>query len=155
MPEPLPGQASGEPAPAGRLELSAPATPAMLDLLHNVLETLWEQHADVADSDRIRFETAVIEVLGNIVEHAYELDDAPTDVLRRFDVTLSASDEQLVARFGDNGIPMAIDLSRVAMPDEDAESGRGLALAVAALDDLSYERVDGRNIWHLTCRRRG
>jgi serine/threonine-protein kinase RsbW len=106
-------------------------------------------------ADRIRFETAVIEVLGNIVEHAYELDAAPADALRRFDVSLSATSDELVARFGDNGIPMAIDLSEVTMPGVDAESGRGLALAVAALDDLSYERVDGRNLWRLTCRRRG
>lgn len=151
MPEP----ATGGSAHAGRLDLSAPATPAMLDLVHSVLEKLWEQHADVAMTDRIRFETAVIEVLGNIVEHAYELDDAPADVLRRFDVSLSATDDELVARFGDNGIPMAIDLSEVVMPGDDAESGRGLALAAAAVDDLSYERIEGRNLWRLTCRRRG
>lgn len=151
MPEPGTDGAAHE----ARLELSAPATPAMLDLVHTVLEKLWEQHDDVAMSDRIRFETAVIEVLGNIVEHAYELDASPADVLRRFDVCLSATRDELVARFGDNGMPMAIDLSEVAMPGQDAESGRGLALAVAALDDLGYERVDGRNLWRLTCRRRG
>ena len=44
-----------------------------------------------------------------------------------------------------------IDLSSVAMPDELAESGRGLALAMAAVDDLSYEREGGRNLWRLTC----
>jgi serine/threonine-protein kinase RsbW len=151
MPEPSRDEAEHD----ARLDLSAPATPAMLDLVHAVLEKLWEQHEDVATADRIRFETAVIEVLGNIVEHAYELDAAPADVLRRFDVSLSATSDELVARFGDNGIPMALDLSEVTMPGVDAESGRGLALAVAALDDLSYERVDGRNLWRLTCRRRG
>jgi serine/threonine-protein kinase RsbW len=151
----MPELGGDESANAARLDLSAPATPAMLDLVHTILEKLWEQHEDVAMTDRIRFETAVIEVLGNIVEHAYELDAAPTDVLRRFDVSLSASADELVARFGDNGIPMAIDLSEVTMPGDDAESGRGLALAVAALDDLRYERVDGRNLWRLTCRRRG
>jgi serine/threonine-protein kinase RsbW len=151
----MPDPTTDRPDHEARLDLSAPATPAMLDLVHSVLEKLWEQHEDVSMADRIRFETAVIEVLGNIVEHAYELDAEPTDVLRRFDVSLSATDEELVARFGDNGIPMALDLSAVTMPDDDAESGRGLALAVAALDDLSYDRVDGRNLWRLTCRRRG
>jgi serine/threonine-protein kinase RsbW len=151
MPEPSRDEADHE----ERLDLSAPATPAMLDLVHSVLEKLWEQHDDVDLADRIRFETAVIEVLDNIVEHAYELDAAPADVLRRFDVSLSATPDELVARFGDNGIPMAIDLSEVTMPGDDAESGRGLALAIAALDDLGYQRVDGRNLWRLTCRRRG
>ena len=37
------------------------------------------------------------------------------------------------------------------MPDADAESGRGLALAAAAVDDMSYERVEGRNHWRLRC----
>ena len=141
----------------GRLELSGPATPEMLDLVHAVLERLWADHADVSQGDRARFETAVIEILGNIVEHAYRLDpsDDPDDgSARRFDVTLAATDEELVAAFGDNGMPVALDLSNVTMPDEDAESGRGLALAAAAVDDLSYERVEGRNHWRLLCVRR-
>lgn len=137
---------------AGRLELSAPATPEMLELVHAVLERLWEAHEDVAMADRVRFETAVVEVLGNIIEHAYEL-DSPAAGNRRFDVSLVASETELVAAFGDDGLPMAIDLSTVAMPDELAESGRGLALAMAALDDLSYERQGGRNLWRLTCTR--
>src|SRR6476659_5709935 len=130
----------------GRLELSGPATPEMLDLVHAVLERLWADHDDVSQGDRARFETAVIEILGNIVEHAYRLDpsDDPNDEsARRFDVYLVATDEELVAAFGDNG-----------MPDEDAESGRGLALAAAAVDDLFYERVQGRNHWRLLCVRR-
>jgi len=141
----------------GRLELSGPATPEMLDLVHAVLERLWADHADVSRGDRARFETAVIEILGNIVEHAYRLDpsDDPNDEsARRFDVSLVATDEELVAAFGDNGMPVALDLSNVTMPDEDAESGRGLALAAAAVDDLSYERVQGRNHWRLLCVRR-
>jgi serine/threonine-protein kinase RsbW len=141
----------------GRLELSGPATPEMLDLVHAVLERLWADHDDVSQGDRARFETAVIEILGNIVEHAYRLDpsDDPDDEsARRFDVSLVATDEELVAAFGDNGMPVALDLSNVAMPDEHAESGRGLALAAAAVDDLSYERVEGRNHWRLLCVRR-
>ena len=139
-----------------RLELSAPATPDMVDLVHAVLEKLWAAHDDVGMTDRIRFETAVIEILGNIVEHAYELDaPAPGAITaRRFDVRLTATDRELVASFGDDGIPMALDLSDVVMPGEDAESGRGLALAMAALDDLTYDRQDGRNHWRLMCVRR-
>lgn len=141
----------------GRLELWGPATPEMLDLVHAVLDQLWADHDDVSEGDRARFETAVIEILGNIVEHAYRLDpsDYPdVESARRFDVSLLATDEELVAAFGDNGMPVALDLSNVTMPDEDAESGRGLALAAAAVDDLSYARVEGRNHWRLLCVRR-
>jgi serine/threonine-protein kinase RsbW len=150
------GIGGGTPAP-GRLELSAPADPAILDLVHAMLEHLWQAHTDVADRDRFRFETAVIEILGNIVEHAYELDHTapppPPEESRRFDICLSADDGELVASFGDNGLPVHLDLGHVAMPDEMAESGRGLALAAAAVDEVEYDRVEGRNHWRLRCLR--
>lgn len=149
MPEAtLPGPEAGD---EGRVELSAPATPEMMHMVHAVLEQLWSQHVDVSMVDRIRFETAVIEILGNIVEHAYEMEAGDTE--RRFDVRLIASDTALVASFGDDGMPNTIDLSDVVMPDEEAESGRGLALAMAAVDELSYDRSAGRNHWRLTCLR--
>ena len=137
----------------GRLELSAPADPETMELVHAVLEQLWSVHDDVADHDRARFETAVMEILGNIIEHAYRLDDldSAADNPRRFDILLAATDDELVASFGDNGMPIALDLSDIAMPDAEAESGRGLALAAAAVDDMSYERVEGRNHWRLLC----
>ena len=138
----------------GRLDLSAPATPEMIELVHAVHEQLWEANEDVAVADRVRFEMAVIEILGNIIEHAYEMDSAEAGS-RRFDISVAATETALVASFGDNGLPMSIDLSTVAMPDELAESGRGLALAMAAVDDLSYDREDGRNHWRLSCTRNG
>ena len=39
------------------------------------------------------------------------------------------------------------------MPDDDAETGRGLAMALATLDHLGYEQVEGRNLWELRCDR--
>ncbi|MGZ4447455.1 MAG: ATP-binding protein [Nocardioides sp.] len=143
MPDPTPSEE--------RLELSAPATPEMLDLVHEVLQRLWVARPDVGEPDRVRFEMAVIEVLGNIVEHAYELERPGGE--RRFDVSLCAGGDDLVATFGDNGVPAALDLSDVTMPGEDAESGRGLALTAAVVDDLAYERVGDRNHWRLVCHR--
>lgn len=141
----------------GRLELSAPAEPAILDLVHAMLDHLWQTQADVAERDRNRFETAVVEILGNIVEHAYELDHEaeppPADETRRFHICLSATAIDLVATFGDNGLPTQLDLEHVAMPDELAESGRGLALAAAAVDEMAYERIGERNHWRLRCLR--
>ncbi len=136
----------------GRLELSAPATPEILELVHGMIAHLWSAHPDISGRDRARFEMSVIEILGNIVEHAY-LADASFPSGRRFEIVLGATDDLLMAHLGDNGLPVALDLSTAVMPDELAESGRGLALATAALDDLSYERVGGRNLWDLLCRR--
>lgn len=131
----------------GRLHLSAPASPDILGLVHAMLENLWQTH-EVVEGDRMRFEISVIEILGNIVEHAYRADETG----RRFEIVLSAEHHELRARLSDNGVPTELDLSGAVMPDELAESGRGLALATAALDDLAYHRREGRNVWDLLLR---
>ena len=131
-----------------RLHLSAPADPEILDLVHAMLEHLWSTHHQIGERERGRFETALIEILANVVEHAYEHDPAAG---RRIHVQLVNRGPELVAHLADNGQPMALDMSDVTMPGEMAESGRGLAIASAALDDLSYERIEGRNHWTLLC----
>ncbi|MGA8847507.1 MAG: ATP-binding protein [Nocardioides sp.] len=138
-----------------RLELSAPATLEIMELVHAMLEHLWATQSDISDRDRTRFEMSVIEVLGNVVEHAFAVDheDVPGQDGRRFEIIVGVTDEALMAHLGDNGLPTELDLSGVTMPDALAESGRGLALATAALDDLSYERAKGRNLWDLLCLR--
>ena len=136
---------------SGRLQLAAPADPEIIDLLHSLIDQLWQRHPDVSEADRIRFELAAVEVLGKIVEHAYALDVAHPERQRRFDVTLAVTPTELLAAFGDNGLPMELDLSKAVMPAALEESGRGLAMASAALDDLAYFRVEGRNHWRLQC----
>lgn len=140
----------------GRLVLSAPADPEVMDLVHALLEHLFAHSPQVDDATRMKFEMSVIEILGNIVEHAYAHDSALPEVdpadARRFEIVLLLKDDELVATLADNGMPVSLDLSAVSMPDELAESGRGLALARAALDDLDFARIDGRNHWRLACR---
>jgi serine/threonine-protein kinase RsbW len=137
-----------------RIELSVPARPASLDLVHTAVAQLWDGHDSIGPVDRIRFETAVVEIFANIVEHAFRTDPAlPDELTRRLRLSLAVTDELVTARFSDNGLPAELDLSTITLPDDDADSGRGLAMAVAALDDLQYERVAGRNHWSLVCRR--
>lgn len=140
----------------GRLVLTAPADPEVLDLVHSMLEHLHVGGVQVSPSAKMRFEMAVIEVLGNIVEHAYAHDAALHDVdaseVRRFEIRLAATDTHLVASLSDNGMPVSLDLDDLPMPDEMAESGRGLALAAAALDVFEFERTGARNHWRLACR---
>ncbi len=139
----------------GRLVLTAPADPEVLDLVHSMLEHL-HVGVQVSASAKMRFEMAVIEVLGNIVEHAYAHDAALPDVdaseVRRFEIRLAATDTHLVASLSDNGMPVSLDLDDLPMPDEMAESGRGLALAAAALDVFEFARTGARNHWRLACR---
>jgi serine/threonine-protein kinase RsbW len=122
-----------------------------IDLVQDRLAAFWDHDPTVAVADRMRFEMALVEVVGNIVEHAFEVDAAAAG--RVLAVELSLSVDQVEAVLSDNGLPAELDLGSVTMPGEDAVSGRGLALAVAAVDDLGYERVGGRNHWRLMCRR--
>ena len=54
--------------------------------------------------------------------------------------------------FTDDGRPAPVDLTRVAMPDEMSERGRGLAIAYRVLDELSYRRDHDGNHWTLVRR---
>jgi serine/threonine-protein kinase RsbW len=122
-----------------------------IDLVQDRLGAFWDHDQSVTVSDRTRFEMALVEVVGNIVEHAFEADARA--VGRVLAVELRLAVDQVEALLSDNGLPAELDLGSVTMPGEDALSGRGLALAVAAVDDLRYERVDGRNHWRLLCHR--
>lgn len=136
--------------------LSVPAAESSVEVFQDVLPHFWRFHPDVERRVRVSLETAAVEILVNIVRHAFELDSAreplPQGSRRRLDVMLARTVDQVMIQFVDNGQPAELDLSAVTMPDEEAESGRGLAMALAALDELEYERVEGRNRWRLTCR---
>lgn len=134
-----------------RVERVLDAAPERMDDLQDLVADMWATEPTVAASDRIRFEMAVVEIFGNIVEHSVRRHAGPP--VRRVEVLLTVSDESVVARFADDGRPVAIDLHEVTMPSPDAEDGRGLAMALAAVDDLSYERKGDINRWTVTCTR--
>ncbi len=128
--------------------LEAAAGPDALEHVHALIASLWTDAPGVGDADRIGFETAVIEIAANILEHAC----AGAGVDMRLEVRAHA--DRLEARFTDTGRPSLVDLASAAMPGELAEDGRGLALARAAVDELSYERDGAVNRWRIVRRRR-
>jgi anti-sigma regulatory factor (Ser/Thr protein kinase) len=134
--------------PAHERTLTVPARPASLDRIHDLVEDLWTVCVDVAPVDRMLFETAVTEIVGNIAEHA--AGDGLLDVTVRVWVL----PDRLEAEFRDRGRRADVDLENVALPDGLAESGRGLALTLAAVDELRYHRDGDVNHWHIV-RRRG
>ena len=137
--------------PKRTCRLTLPAEPASLDEIHDTVQSLWAEHAGFPAADRMRFETAVIEVAGNIVAHA--TDGLSSKVA--IELTLTALPDSVTACFRDDGGAAELDLASTRMPDTSAESGRGLALARALTDDLTYERAGAANIWRLICRRAG
>ncbi len=119
--------------------LSGLAVPEGLDSLHELLARAAREHPSVPSGDVMMLETAVMEIAGNVIKHGkpsgavawtFTLDVGPP--LR---ATLADSGEQYAETWTGE------------MPEEMAESGRGLALANAVLDELLYERRDTINVW--------
>jgi serine/threonine-protein kinase RsbW len=129
--------------------VAGPAAPELLERVHAGLAELWAGHPEVVRADRLMLETAVAEVAANIV--LYTGGDAERVEVR---LELVAEGDEVAARFVDDGTPAPADLVEEAtMPGADAEGGRGLALALAALDHLGYRREGERNLWTLVRRR--
>jgi serine/threonine-protein kinase RsbW len=132
---------------AGEYRLDGVAVPAVLEELHELLEHVRRDHPDVFPEDLMLFETAVMEIAGNVVEHGRPPGEVP------YTFVLTVLPDRVEALLSDAGDP--VDLTGTpSMPSELAEEGRGLALADLALDRLSYRREDGENRWQMTRRRR-
>jgi serine/threonine-protein kinase RsbW len=129
--------------------VDAPALPDSLGQIHDVVLATWSERGDVPMADRIRFETAVMEIAANVVEHARPARDGDTVTMS---FALSAGAGTLQGTFEDDGEQSAVRLDQVSMPGPDAENGRGLALASALSDDFRYERAGSANRWTVVCR---
>jgi serine/threonine-protein kinase RsbW len=126
----------------GDYVLEGLAVPESLNLLHDLLARVGEEHPDLDPGDLMLFETAVIEVAGNVVEHGRP----PGSVSWSFRLTVLP--ERLEATLSDSGEEYPGGTWGTSMPDDlMQEDGRGLALATAVLDSLDYERTEGANHW--------
>ena len=130
----------------GEYRVDTLAVPETLNLLHDLLDRVRDEHPDVEATDLMLFETAVIEIANNVVEHG-----RPPGTIR-YSFTLEVGSDQLLGHLSDGGPPL--EECERPMPDTDSENGRGLALARIALDDLGYERVGDHNEWTMVRRRR-
>ena len=131
----------------GRLqihELHACADPECLGKVHDLLAEMWSTSPDVTETDRAMFEIAVIEIAANIVRHGSDEGQTVCNLI------LEVYPERLCARFKDDGLVAHVNIDSAVMPDVFAESGRGLAIAKAAVDVLTYERHNGANFWSLS-----
>ena len=133
---------------AGEYRLAGLALPESIDRLQDLLAQVRVDHPEVDETDLSMFETAVVEIHGNVVEHG----TAPGGVVYAFE--LDVRPDRLVGMLADTG-SAAPDLSQLHQSvDELAESGRGLWLARATLDELEYARSGDRNTWKLVRTRR-
>jgi serine/threonine-protein kinase RsbW len=117
--------------------------PDDIELVHDLLDSLFGERADVGARDRMEFETALVELVSNVIQHAV----STTAVLCRLVVTVD--DEALRAELVDTADPPGVDAGPREMPDAFAESGRGIALIQALVTDFDYERTSSRNLWSI------
>lgn len=122
--------------------LQAPAGPHVLAEIAVALERVWAAHPQVPPVERMHIELAAGEIGANIIEHSGRV----RPVCMTMDVTVLA--DHVRVEFTDDGDPVQVDLTAVALPDEMAERGRGLALAQSVLAELAYSRNEV-NRWTL------
>ncbi|MCP3423592.1 ATP-binding protein [Nocardioides pinisoli] len=124
------------------------AVPRDMEQLHDLLERASTEHPHIPASDVMMFETAVMELANNVVEHGRPVGQ----VAWRFSLEVSA--DSLTARLADSGEEYAGWDAAAShdMPGEMAESGRGLPLASAVLDELDYQRDGASNVWTMVRR---
>ncbi len=121
-----------------------------LDDYWNAIEVAGGPHVD--SMRQVLFASAVAEIAGNVVRHAYP--DAGADAT--FRIRLHYFPDRLVATLLDHGLPFdftpptrTADM-RDALDDLDLDHGWGLPIVQAATDELDYARLpDGSNRWRL------
>ena len=128
---------------AGEHRLTGFAVPEGVEALHALLAEVGAAHPDLGSLDLSLFETAVVEIANNVVEHGCPRGEV------RWDFTVDVWPDRVVGVLADDGDPLdpAPDLTGVSMPGLEAEDGRGLPIAVAVLDELTYTRDGVRNVW--------
>ncbi len=127
------------------LLLSSP--PDDVDDVHAFLEEVWTSDPTVSPTDRMAFETAIIELAANVIQHA----DAGDGVT--WHLTVSCTSDDLTAILSDGGVHADVDLAEMSLPDEMSESGRGLTFVQMLVDSLRYRRSERGNEWTISKKR--
>jgi serine/threonine-protein kinase RsbW len=64
-------------------------------------------------------------------------------------LSVTRGPDGLQATLADTADAGGVVLVEREMPEELSESGRGIALIQALVDELRYERIDDRNVWSI------
>ena len=123
-----------------------PAAEAAMEAVHTDRDSLWLDVPFVNDVDQMTFTTAVIESTSNIVQHAQPAGDREVEL----GVETTVQPALLQARVSAYYAKPPFGPMEPAVPGEDAESGRGLALIEALVTTVTFERQDGTNTWILS-----
>ena len=117
--------------------------PDDVDAVHNLLNSVWVDRPKVTNADRFSFETSIVEITSNVIRHG----DSGAGI--SCSITIEVHDDRIEATLIDNGQIAQIELAETTMPDELAESGRGIPLIKALVDSFSYHRDSDLNRWQI------
>lgn len=117
--------------------------PDNVDLVHELLSSVWEKAPNTSNRDRFSFETALVELASNVIKHA----DAGDGVT--YTITIKIHDDAIEAEIVDSGQQMHVELDEHSLPDDLAESGRGIPIIMALVDHISYDRNENLNTWNI------
>lgn len=120
--------------------------PGDVNLVHELLDTVWASAPEVPIEERFRFETALIELASNVIKHS----TSSTGVACVLSVSTASG--HLEAVLSDTGDPGHVELVGRVMPDDLSESGRGIPLIQALVDELEYSHDGSHNQWRITRR---
>ncbi|MCU1534628.1 MAG: hypothetical protein JWR53_1109 [Glaciihabitans sp.] len=118
--------------------------PDDIDAVHDLLAEVWMQLPTISKTDRHSFETALIELTANVLRHA----DPGKEVTCT--VQVETFSDRIEATLSDTGAAGEVELIERDMPHSLSESGRGIPLIQALVDELDYSRVGATNMWRMT-----
>jgi serine/threonine-protein kinase RsbW len=119
--------------------------PDTVEAVHDLLDRLWAAEPTISGEDRMRFETALIELASNVVQHG----DRGSGVDWSVNVTCDPS--VLTAQLIDSAPPVSLDVdAALSMPSELAEDGRGLAFVRLLVDSATFANTAAGNEWRIS-----
>ena len=124
--------------------LSVP--PDDVDEVHEFLQGIWDENPHIPLRDRFSFETALVELASNIILYSVVTSSVTCDIV------IETSTDQINATISDNGDLVDLALDEHIMPDEFSESGRGIPLIKALVDNFEYGNSENKNTWRMSKR---
>lgn len=124
-------------------QLTIPASTNFLSDVRNFVEVHAKEHG-FSDSDIHNVRLAVDEAVTNIIKHAYNYDES-----KKIDVEIEFNKDELLVSLSDSG--KKFELRSLKQPDvqeyakQKRRGGMGLYLIHTLMDEVEYQRTNGRN----------
>ena len=124
---------------AAEVEITVASHPRWLRLVRRVVAEYADLTGLDAQSTR-ELMLAVDEASANVIKHSYQGDSG-----QRLTVTARSVEDGVEVEIQDNGAPFNPIDQPILPPDELRVGGRGMFLMQSVMDEVDYERRDGKN----------